>query len=104
MPKLPPYGRSVAGDEDVLWVFAGFFEQAIQYLKHRHSGTMGIYLWEDPQNYRWPVKDREVIVFCWLDPKDPYLKDLALALFSYGAKNVYIRNVQFAQQINYRRS
>lgn len=104
MQKLPPYGRTIDQTQDTIWVFAGWQSQVYPYVRHYSRNTIGIFLWEDPQNYRWPVANRDVIVFCWLAYNDEYMERLAYTLGLNGANEVAVYSIPTHEQIIYTRS
>lgn len=101
--RLPPYGKSVDSSNDPVWVVAGYFSQAIDHLKHRYPNQMGIFLWDDPQNYSWPVKGRDVVILCWLYFNDEYIERLIYALFLAGAAHIALVTPS-GKTVNHRRS
>lgn len=104
MKKLPPYGSTITSTDQTINIFAGFSKQVYPHVKHYYPDTVGIFLFDDPQNYRWPVNGREVIVFCWLYPNDEYLERLAYTLSLNGAEKIFIHSIPTHDQIIYTRS
>lgn len=113
MQRLPPYGKSLTNSKTPVWIFAGEKRHIFPYVRHFSPDTLAIFYWDDPQNYRWPIEGRTVIVFAhyYVDELfKEYLKDenflerLALTLFLNGAQDIHIFNMANFETQSYTRS
>lgn len=87
--RLPPYGSTIDRSQDTIHIFVGFHNQVFPHVRHRYRNTCGLFLFDDSQNYRWPVQSREIILFYWLAPNDEWIERTVLSLLRNGAKYIY---------------
>lgn len=91
---LPPYGRTVHPQAtSQVYIFAGWHHQVQPYLGYHAHNTIGLFLFDDPYSYTWPVADRDCLVFCWFKPDDVYMERLAYCLFQHGAARVAVSRI-----------
>ena len=95
--KIPPFGNRLRSDivlrkrnkKYSVWVVCG--SKAWDKATNRvisHPYTLCLPPWLDPNEYRWPVKDCEIMLLDSGCSDEAYLDLIAHTLFSSGAKSI----------------
>jgi len=84
--KLPPFGKRLDANSREIWVYFG--TEAWNAARYRNKRKLPVLLLppdRDPQNFRWPVAGKEVLLIQQGQHDILKIPSLANLFFAYGA-------------------
>ena len=86
--KLPPYGKSIDRSNDIIWLWAGEKSRVHQSVKTFSKNTVAFYPPQDPKEYIFFVKNRDVVLIHFFEPQNFWVKQIILSLLKASASRV----------------
>ena len=86
--KIPPYGKSIDHSTDTVWLWAGEKIRVHQTVRTFARNTIAFYAPQDPTEYVWFVKNRDVILVHFFEPRNFWVRQVILSLLKAGAPRV----------------
>jgi hypothetical protein len=86
--RLPPYGKSIDQSKDTVWLWAGEKTRVHQTVRTFGKNTLAFYAPDEPADYVWFVKNRDVALVHFFEPGNFWVRQIILSLLKAGASRV----------------
>lgn len=86
--KIPPYGKSIDQSKDTVWIWAGEKIRVHQTVRTFGKNTLAFYAPQEAKDYVWFVKNRDVVIVHFFEPKNFWATQIVLACLKSGAARV----------------